>query len=85
MHRSGPNRSGDRRIGLGISYIPSHVRCVSKTRLTAMLVRGVDRFGNFDNEIRPRLDYGRPSAPYAAAVARFREANREQTLRYEAV
>ena len=31
-----------RRIGLGLSYIPTEVRCTSKTRLTAMLVRGTD-------------------------------------------
>jgi non-haem Fe2+, alpha-ketoglutarate-dependent halogenase len=86
VHRSGPNRSDDRRIGLGISYIPTHVRCVCKTRVTAMLVRGVDRYGNFDDEIRPNIDYGTAErAFHAEAVARFREANREQALRYEAM
>jgi non-haem Fe2+, alpha-ketoglutarate-dependent halogenase len=38
VHNSRPNLTDDRRIGLGISYIPTLVRCVSKTRLTAMLV-----------------------------------------------
>jgi non-heme Fe2+,alpha-ketoglutarate-dependent halogenase len=86
VHCSGPNRSDDRRIGLGISYVPTYVRCRCKTRLTAMLVRGVDRYGNFDDEIRPRTDYGAAErAFHAEAVARFREANREETLRYEAV
>ena len=51
LHRSQPNRSLGRRIGLGISYIPTHVRHVSATvKAPAMLVRGVDTFGHFDLE-----------------------------------
>jgi hypothetical protein len=85
VHRSGPNRTGHRRIGLGISYIPTQVRCRCRTRLSAMLVRGTDRYGNFDDEARPRVDYGPAErAFHAEAVARFREANRDETLRYEA-
>src|SRR3954452_15759471 len=84
VHRSGPNRTEHRRIGLGISYIPTHVRCRSRTRLSAMLVRGTDRYGHFDDEPRPQTDYGPAErAFHAEAVARFREANREETLRYE--
>jgi hypothetical protein len=50
-----------------------------------MLVRGRDRWGHFDDEPRPVTDYG-PSerAFHAEAVARFRVANREETLHYEA-
>jgi non-heme Fe2+,alpha-ketoglutarate-dependent halogenase len=85
VHRSGANRSDHRRIGLGISYIPAAARCHCQTRLSAMLVRGVDRYGHFDDEPRPRTDYGSAErAFHADAVARFREANREETLRYEA-
>ena len=29
VHNSRPNRSNDRRIGLGISYIPTHARCTA--------------------------------------------------------
>ena len=84
IHRSGPNRSDHRRVGLGISYIPASARCRCKTRLSAMLVRGVDRYGHFDDEPRPQQDYGPAErAFHAEAVARFREANREETLRYE--
>jgi hypothetical protein len=84
VHRSGPNRADHRRIGLGISYIPTHVRCRCRTRLSAMLVRGADRYGHFDDEPRPATDYGAAErAFHAAAVARFREANREETLQYE--
>src|SRR5579872_2075960 len=85
VHRSGANRSDHRRIGLGISYIPASTRCHCKTRLSAMLVRGSDRWGHFDDEPRPVTDYGAAErAFHAEAVARFREANREETLRYEA-
>jgi hypothetical protein len=85
IHSSGPNRTDDRRIGFGISYIPTHVRCTSETRLTAMLVRGTDRYGHFDDERRPEVDDGdRERAFHADAVARFRQSNAEQTRRYAA-
>ena len=84
VHRSGPNHSPDRRIGLGISYIPASARCRCRTRLSAMLVRGTDRYGHFDDEPRPSIDYGPAEREvHAEAVARFREANREEILRYE--
>jgi ectoine hydroxylase-related dioxygenase (phytanoyl-CoA dioxygenase family) len=85
VHNSRPNMSADRRIGLGISYIPTSVRCTSHTRLTAMLVRGTDRHGHFDDEPRPRADFGEAErATHAEAVARFRASNVEQTSRYAA-
>jgi non-heme Fe2+,alpha-ketoglutarate-dependent halogenase len=57
LHRSQPNRSRGRRIGIGISYIPTHVRHLSeKVKAPAMLVRGVDTFGHFDLEPAPRVD-----------------------------
>jgi non-haem Fe2+, alpha-ketoglutarate-dependent halogenase len=84
VHNSRPNMSNDRRIGLGISYIPTNVRCTSTTRLTAMLVRGTDAYGHFDDEPRPRSDFGEAErAAHADAVARFRASNVEQTRRYE--
>ena len=84
IHNSRPNLSADRRIGLGISYIPTSVRCTSSTRMTAMLVRGADRYGYFDDEPRPKVDFGEAErAAHADAVARFRASNVEQTRRYE--
>jgi len=84
MHNSRPNLTDDRRIGLGISYIPTLVRCTSKTRLTAMLVRGTDLHRNFDDEPRPRVDFGDAErTAHADAVARFRASNAEQTRRYQ--
>jgi len=55
VHGSEPNRSNDRRIGMAIRYIPTHVR-QTKVRDSAMLVRGVDSYKNFDPEPRPRAD-----------------------------
>ncbi len=70
VHGSEPNRTQDRRIGLAIRYIPTHVR-QTKVRDAAMLVRGVDRYGHFDYEPRPKgdLDAGALAA-HADSVAR---------------
>ncbi len=71
-HRSGPNLSADRRIGVGISYIPPHVRHVGETRLSAALVRGEDAFGHFDAEPRPDADAdARAVTAHADALNRF--------------
>jgi len=48
MHASAPNGADYRRIGLGFNYIPAHVRTIGSVRMAAMLVRGEDRWGNFD-------------------------------------
>ena len=85
IHRSGPNLSNDRRIGFGISYIPTSARCRASTRQSAMLVRGVDRYGNFDDEPHPQVECGAAErAAHVAAVARFRAQNVEEIERYEA-
>ena len=82
VHNSRPNRSNDRRIGLGISYIPTHARCTAPSRVTAMLVRGQDTYGHFDDERRPTEEAGAGErAFHAEAVARFRAMNAEQTAK----
>jgi hypothetical protein len=48
VHRSAPNRAAHRRVGIGLNYMPTHVRVNSPVRLSAMLVRGEDRYGHFD-------------------------------------
>jgi hypothetical protein len=76
VHNSRPNRSQHRRVGLGISYIPTWARCTSANRVSAMLVRGEDRYGNFDDERRPVEQAGPAErAFHAQAVARFRAMN----------
>jgi ectoine hydroxylase-related dioxygenase (phytanoyl-CoA dioxygenase family) len=69
-HGSGPNTTGDRRIGLAIRYIPPHVRQL-KVRDSAMLVRGQDRDGHFDLEQGPTVDLDAAAlAAHADAVDR---------------
>lgn len=55
-HASEPNRTDDRRIGLAIRYIAPHVRQATDVPDSAMLVRGEDRFGNFEAEPAPVSD-----------------------------
>jgi ectoine hydroxylase-related dioxygenase (phytanoyl-CoA dioxygenase family) len=58
VHQSAPNRSGERRIGLALSYIPTRTRHVGSKRMPACLVRGKDAYGHFDLQPRPREDFG---------------------------
>jgi len=55
VHGSAANRNNDRRIGFAMRYIPTHVR-QTKLRDSAQLVRGVDNYGHFDWEPRPKAD-----------------------------
>jgi non-heme Fe2+,alpha-ketoglutarate-dependent halogenase len=69
IHGSEPNPSDQRRIGFAIRYLPTHVRQVAGTRDWATLVRGVDRYGNFELERRPDADMSDSAQAYHAAVA----------------
>ena len=72
LHSSAPNRGSDRRIGVGISYIPTLVRHVGAARLTASLVSGRDEHGHFDPEPRPRSDFDAEArAAHRDACERF--------------
>jgi hypothetical protein len=48
VHRSAPNNAAHRRVGIGMNYIPTHVRVNGPVRMKAMLVRGEDAYGHFD-------------------------------------
>jgi non-heme Fe2+,alpha-ketoglutarate-dependent halogenase len=48
VHRSAPNNASHRRVGIGLNYLPTHVRVEGPVRCCAMLVRGEDRYGHFD-------------------------------------
>ena len=52
VHCSHPNRATDRRMGFGISYIPTRVRDIGETPGSALPVRGEDRYGHFTAEER---------------------------------
>jgi len=76
FHRSGINRTGERRIGIGISYIPTRVRHVGATRLSATLVRGSDSYGHFDHEPAPLADEDAAALrAHAESVGRFWKAS----------
>ena len=82
-HNSPPNRSNDRRIGFGISYIPTHCRHSGSKRMSATLVRGVDRYGHFDLEDDPRtLSPADQAEAHARAYGLYRECHAEQQARY---
>jgi non-haem Fe2+, alpha-ketoglutarate-dependent halogenase len=68
IHGSDPNPSDRRRIGFAIRYIPTHVRQVAGAHDTATLVRGTDRYGNFEPEQRPDADCSPAAVAYHAAV-----------------
>lgn len=77
VHASDPNTGEDDRIGIGISYIPTRVRHVGPTRMSATLVRGQDAYGHFDLEPRPVVDLDPAAiAAHRDSDARFWEASR---------
>jgi len=85
LHKSEPNNSGRRRIGFGISYIPTHVRCTGSVRHTAMLVRGKDDYHHFDLEPRVRFDRDPDVEPFRQdALARYEQARAEQARKHQA-
>jgi hypothetical protein len=76
VHASDPNTGDDDRIGIGISYIPTRVRHVGETRLSATLIRGQDRYGHFDLEPRPEGDlHPAAVAAHLDSTARFWRAS----------
>ena len=79
IHRSAPNRSANRRIGIGISYVPTNVRHIGTQRMPAMLVRGVDKYGHFDLEPEPVKDLDDAArAAHEAAYRNYRANYNEQ-------
>jgi len=56
LHSSKPNQSDDRRIGLTVQYITTDVRQTLHDSDGAMLVRGEDRYHNFQEEIPATSD-----------------------------
>jgi len=77
-HGSGPNTTDDRRIGLVIRYVPAHVRQTTGKRDTAALVRGENRYGNFD--LQPRA-VGNFTDEALAVHKQFIERRRAITMR----
>ncbi len=95
-HRSGPNVSTNRRLGMAIRYMPTWSRSVLRDGIGVMLVRGVDEYGHFrllpppqvDSDENPGdlvgdtgvLDGGDPEA-YARVIAERESLNVPEHLR----
>jgi hypothetical protein len=82
-HRSGPNNADHRRIGLGLNYVPTHVRPAGSIRPAAMLVRGEDRYGHFEL-VEPAAVELAPEAVavHDRAVALYRDLYIEEEARH---
>jgi hypothetical protein len=81
VHRSAPNRAAHRRVGMGINYIPAHVRPTGSTRMSAMLVRGTDRWGHFDLYDPPKIEFD--IGTHGAVYERYARNYREQVKRHD--
>lgn len=68
FHGSPPNRAAWPRVGFAIRYMPTHVRQLSGEKDSATLVRGTDRFGNFELETAPEADLHPDAVARHAAV-----------------
>ena len=82
-HRSGPNGADHRRIGLGLNYIPTHVRPAGSVKPAAMLVRGVDHYGHFERVEAPKAELdAKAVAVHDRAVSLYRQCYEEEEARH---
>ena len=85
FHASGPNRSPDRRIGMVIRYVAPQLNRSALTRDYAMLVRGMDEFGNWVNTAPPSIPFGECETILYEKIVRDQSAvlaeGAEQTVR----
>ncbi|MGH8688938.1 MAG: phytanoyl-CoA dioxygenase family protein [Burkholderiales bacterium] len=68
-HGSGPNVSGDRRIGVSMHYMPPATKQVVGTWDCAALVRGEDRYGNFERTPVPARDFDPEAVAFHARAS----------------
>jgi phytanoyl-CoA dioxygenase PhyH len=71
VHGSADNAGEVPRIGYAIRYIAAHVRQTSGTRDSATLVRGADRYGNFELEPAPASDFHPDAVAYHAQMLAY--------------
>jgi hypothetical protein len=82
-HRSGPNTSSHRRIGLGLNFIPTNVRPSGTIRHAAMLVRGTDRYGHFELVGPPKAELDDEAvATHDRAMSLYRNAYLEEEAKH---
>ncbi len=68
LHGSGPNGSDERRIGFAINYIAPHVHQTVAKEDFAMLVRGEDRYGHFEQVPPPQADLAPEALAWHARI-----------------
>ncbi len=78
LHGSNPNVSTERRLGFCAFFIPPNLRQLGKTRATALLVRGVDEYGNFGSESPPRGNADPVSAAVHGEAVRLYRAHAQE-------
>ncbi len=84
VHRSAPNHASHRRVGIGLNYVPPHIRVNSPVRLKAMLVRGHDRYGNFELVEPPRAERDAAALAVHREISdRYRENYKIQVVRHD--
>jgi non-heme Fe2+,alpha-ketoglutarate-dependent halogenase len=84
VHRSAPNNASHRRVGIGLNYVPTHVRVDRPVRLCAMLVRGEDTHGHFDLIEPPSAERDAAALAVHQRVSdRYRENYNIQVTRHE--
>jgi non-heme Fe2+,alpha-ketoglutarate-dependent halogenase len=84
IHRSGPNRSSWRRVGVTLTYVPAQLKVRASVKPSAALVRGVDAWRNFEDEPRPRVDLGEEELRFQEhANALFRGVYADERQRYQ--
>jgi non-heme Fe2+,alpha-ketoglutarate-dependent halogenase len=82
-HRSGPNTSSHRRIGLGLNYIPTRARPAGSVRQAALLVRGTDRYEHFEPAGWPKDELGENEvAMHERAISLYRDAYLEEEAKH---
>jgi non-heme Fe2+,alpha-ketoglutarate-dependent halogenase len=84
VHRSAPNNASHRRVGIGLNYLPTHVRVEGPVRCCAMLVRGEDTYGNFELIEPPTAERDAAAlATHQLVSDRYRENYKIQVARHE--
>jgi non-heme Fe2+,alpha-ketoglutarate-dependent halogenase len=82
-HRSGPNTSSHRRIGLGLNYIPASTRPSGTIRQAALLVRGTDRHGHFEPAAWPTDELGESELRvHERAMSLYRDGYLEEEAKH---
>jgi len=82
FHASFNNNRDERRIGVGISYIPTEVRDIGKTKAHALLVRGEDRHRNFLSEMRMKEEGSESQKTYHTSLMRQFRKRQDDGAKY---